>query len=108
MEVGHWITLAIFVAGNLFTVAGVIISNRIDTTALKTQMKIFADDMMGMQKELKQFGNILVTLADFKGEMNRIQDRATAQGQRLDENIRVTNERMLRLERRLDPNSGGG
>lgn len=108
MEIGHWITLAIFVAGNLFTVAGVVISNRIDTNTLKGRMNSFAEEMKMMKDELKQFGDILVAMADFKGELKLLNERQLAQGKRMDDTSTVINERLLRLERRMDPKSGGG
>lgn len=108
MEIGHWITLAIFVAGNLFTVAGVVISNRIDTNTLKGRMNSFAEEMKMMKDELKQFGDILLAMADFKGELKLLNERQLAQGKRMDDTSTVINERLLRLERRMDPKSGGG
>ncbi len=102
MELGHWLTVAIFVTTNLITVAGVIISIRVDTSKLKEKMTELAQDMMGMQIELKELGKVLVTLADFKGEINRIQDRQLAQGQRLDETIRQNAEAHREIWNKID------
>lgn len=102
MELGHWLTVAIFVTTNLITVAGVIISIRVDTSKLKEKMTELAQDMMGMQIELKELGKVLVTLADFKGEINRIQDRQLAQGQRLDETIRQNAEAHKEIWTKID------
>ena len=44
-----------------------------------------------MQEDLSKFGHVLVTLADFKGEINLINDRLLAQGKRLDEEINRAN-----------------
>lgn len=38
-----------------------------------------------MQNELKTLSNVLVTLADFKGEMRLIQERSVMQGSRIDD-----------------------
>jgi hypothetical protein len=88
MDVGHWVTIAIFAATQMIiaagTAVGVIIATRMDTGILKQQVR-------AMQEDLSKFGNVLVTLADFKGEINLINDRLLAQGKRLDEEINRAN-----------------
>lgn len=95
MEIGHWITIGIFVATNLIGVAGFVLSTRVDVGKLK-------DSMKEMQIELEKLGNILVTLADFKGEMNLIQERQLAQGRRLDESVTELNKSKDRIWARLE------
>lgn len=95
MEIGHWITVGIFVLTNIGLWAGVIISIRIDMRAFKIEIK-------SLQEQMKKFGNILVTLADFKGEMNLIQERLAMQGKRLDDTITMNNAKELRYEAQLD------
>lgn len=84
MEVSHWVTIIIFAATQMIiaagTAVGVIIATRMDTGILKEQVK-------AMQEDLSKFGNVLVTLADFKGEINLINERLMAQGKRLDQEI---------------------
>lgn len=88
MDVGHWVTIAIFAATQMIiaagTAIGVITATRMDTGILKQQVR-------AMQEDLSKFGNVLVTLADFKGEINLINDRLLAQGKRLDEEINRAN-----------------
>lgn len=88
MDVGHWVTIAIFAATQMIiaagTAVGVIIATRMDTGILKQQVR-------AMQEDLSKFGNVLVTLADFKGEINLINDRLLVQGKRLDEEINRAN-----------------
>lgn len=88
MDVGHWVTIAIFAATQMIiaagTAVGVIIATRMDTGILKQQVR-------AMQEDLSKFGHVLVTLADFKGEINLINDRLLAQGKRLDEEINRAN-----------------
>lgn len=88
MDVGHWVTIAIFAATQMIiaagTAVGVIIATRMDTGILKQQVR-------AMQEDVSKFGNVLVTLANFKGEINLINDRLLAQGKRLDEEINRAN-----------------
>lgn len=99
MDVGHWVTIAIFAATQMIiaagTAVGVIIATRMDTGILKQQVR-------AMQEDLSKFGNVLVTLANFKGEINLINDRLLAQGKRLDEEI----DRANRWRDRQEDSSG--
>jgi hypothetical protein len=109
METTHWLTIGIFLFSNLVTIVGIIFSTRVDTNKLKDKMAELAADMSTLQKDMKQFGQILVTLADFKGEMNLIQERQLAQGRRIDEHIKDSNDRERRWQSKFENiNSGGG
>lgn len=102
MEFGHWVTLGVFIATQIISMIGVVISTRMDLKHLQFNLTGLQAEMENFQKEMQKFGNILVTLADFKGEMNRIQDRQLAYGQRLDEFVKLSNERQKEIWDKLD------
>lgn len=98
LEPGHWLTIGIFLFSNIVTVVGIIFSTRVDTNKLKDNMAALATDMSNLQKDMEKFGNILVTLADFKGEMNLMRERQMIEGKRLDRE----SERADRLQAQLN------
>lgn len=102
MEISHWITIGVFVLTNGLVWAGVVISLRVDMGKMGAVMGKLQEDLQAVEKSMEKFGNILVTLADFKGEMNLIQERLLAQGKRLDEAIASNNQRQQTLWEKVD------
>jgi len=60
---------------------------KVDNSVLKTRMNM-------VDKELAKMGNVLVTLAEAKGRMDRMDDRQVMTGARLDELAKRVNEWM--------------
>lgn len=73
-----WATIGIFVVTQAATLIWILAT----TT---NSARVLSKRMDAVQEELKSFGSILVTLADFKGEMKLTQERIMMQGKRLDD-----------------------
>lgn len=102
METSHWVTIGLFFLGQVVSMVGVVYSTKIDVSKLKGKIEELATDMLSMQLEIKQLGTVLITLADFKGEMKLLQERLAMQGKRLDDTIAANNAKELRYEALLD------
>jgi hypothetical protein len=81
-----WVTLGIFAALQAIAFGGLVFSMKGDTNMLKSQM---AD----VQTTLRELGTVLVSMAETRGRIDRLDDRLLSQGKRLDD-----------LSRRLDDN----
>jgi len=83
INLGHLITIASFVLGGI----GFVWAVKLDTAVVKTRLD-FQDNQLGaLTKELQKVGEILISLAQANGRMDRIEDRQLAQSKRFDEMI---------------------
>ena len=73
------------IGSGLIVAVGAWVSIRVETSVLKVRMG-------NVEDELKQMGNILVSLAETKGRMDRMDDRAMMQGGRIDELAKAVRE----------------
>lgn len=76
--IGPIVTLGIFTATQVGSLIWVLASTKRDSNVFRKQLG-------EMQEELKKVGNVLLTLADFRGELNLVNERQNAQAKRLDE-----------------------
>lgn len=95
MEMSQLVTIGIFLLTNIGVWAGVVISIRIDMREVKVNID-------AIEKQMEKFANVLITLANFKGEMNLQAERITALVKRLDDTVTINNARELRYEAQLD------
>lgn len=102
MEPHHWITIGLFFFGQIISMIGVVISTRMDVGRVSLGLDVVKRELTEMQQEIKQLGVILVTLADYKGELNRLSDRQLAQGQRLDEFIKTSSADRIELRNEIN------
>ncbi len=78
MDGGLIVTIMIFVTVQLLSILGIV-------TAVKGDARVLKSQLVSVFKELEKLGNVLVALAEQKGEMALVQERQLLQGKRLDE-----------------------
>lgn len=92
-------TVGVFLVTQAITLAWTLGTTRSDSRSLRGEVTLRLD---AMQSELKALGNVLVTLADFKGEMRLMQERHLMQGGRVDEAFKGINDLTRRMNDVLD------
>lgn len=75
---GPLAAIGVFTATQVGSLIWVLSRTARDASALKEQLG-------KLQEEMEKLGNVLVTLADFRGEINLVSERQNAQAKRLDE-----------------------
>lgn len=71
--------------------------------AIKSDTKVLRSRMDGVDRQLEKMDNVLVVLAENKGRMERMDDRAVLQGSRIDDLTKRFNQWADRQLDRLDP-----
>jgi predicted nucleic acid-binding Zn-ribbon protein len=74
ISIGNIIEIGSIVGGGLL----VLITLRSDVSSLKDGAKVLKEDLDAMQAEIKKLGDILVNLADIRGEIRVHDTRITA------------------------------
>ena len=77
-QISPIIAILIFTVTQLGSLIWVLSRTKTDSDNLKGQMS-------ELKEELEKLGNVLVTIADFRGEINLLNERQLAQGKRFDE-----------------------
>ncbi len=92
MQVDGWMaTVAIFLATQIGSLIWVLAGQKGESRVMKGEIKGVKEDISGVQREVEKLGNVLVSMADMRGEINLLNARMLAQGQRLDEEITRSN-----------------
>lgn len=91
VDTGQLITVGIFLGTQALSLVWTISSMKGDNRVLRANMD-------GMKEEMAELKNVLVTLADVKGELRLIQERGMMQGARIDDMQRRVNRRLDREE----------
>lgn len=95
IDTGQLITVGIFLGTQALSLVWTISSMKGDNRVLRANMD-------AVQKEMSELKNVLVVLADVKGELRLIQERGMMQGKRIDEMQTRVNRRMDREEDERD------
>lgn len=74
ISVGNLIQIAAIIGGGLL----VLITLKSDVKSLKEGAKNLKEDLRQMQAEIKKLGEILINLADIRGEIRVLDTRVTA------------------------------
>jgi hypothetical protein len=70
---GNLVEISSIVGGGIL----VLLTLKSDVNSLKMGAKILSDDLIGMQAEIKKLGDILVNLAEVRGEIRVANTRLT-------------------------------
>ncbi|MGX0963143.1 hypothetical protein AB7M63_003592 [Bradyrhizobium japonicum] len=73
ITIGNIIEIVSIIGGGVL----VLITLRADVGALKTGAKALSDDIDAMQAELKKLSDVLISLADIRGEIRVLDSRIT-------------------------------
>ncbi|UPT93880.1 hypothetical protein J4G48_0031715 [Bradyrhizobium barranii subsp. apii] len=73
ITIGNIIEIVSIIGGGVL----VLITLRADVGALKTGAKALKDDIDAMQAELKKLSDVLISLADIRGEIRVLDSRIT-------------------------------
>jgi hypothetical protein len=73
ITIGNLIEIASIIGGGIL----VLLTLKNDVNSLKIGASVLSDDLLGMQAEIKKLGEILVNIAEVRGEIRVVNTRMT-------------------------------
>ncbi len=103
MQIDGWMaTVVTFIAVQIGTLIWTLAGQRWQSTMTRNEVKAVKIDVDDIQKEIKKIGDVLVAMADFRGDIKLANERMVVLAKRVDDMVIINNARELRYEAQLD------
>lgn len=99
---GWMVTVGVFIATQIGSLIWILANQKWESKQMQLGLEQTNATIDDMQIEIGKLGDVLIRMADMRGEINLMNERLMAQVKRFDDTIVINNARELRYEARLD------